>query len=213
MRPCQIVGCEARARSPRLSGSTGPWRHSTSCRPLDAIDAATMSSALASHSKGAATANSPPRRRCGTGIRSPAPSPLLPPASSPPRCDSRASACTPRATAWWASSGVATKPMPQAARLVGRAPGQARRDGRSAGGTESKVSQGGGGRAKGSTPKEPAEPYAGGTALKAQQGLDPQRYGEVEAGLRGPDGAPPPLPGGGEAGARPRWGDRAPRGG
>src|ERR1700682_83021 len=139
-----------------------------------------MSWARLSHSNRAATAKSP-RRRCGTWIRSPAPSPLLPSASNPPRWDSRASAWTPSSTASWPSSGVATKPMPQAARLVGRSPGQARRERRSAGGTRSKPT---------------AEP---GDELVAQhqktwqtlmwsshpqKGLNPQRDGQVEACLR-----------------------------
>ena len=40
------------------------------------------------------------------------------------------------AMAWWPRSGVATKPMPQAARLPGTSPGQARRVESAVGGTD-----------------------------------------------------------------------------
>ena len=139
MSPCQITGLVARALSPRLEGSTGTARHSSSRRPRLSMASATIPRARSSQANSAATANSPPRRRCGTWISRPAPSPLLPSASRPPRCARRARAWAPRATASWPSPGVATKPIPQAARAVGRSPGQARRDRRSAGGTDLKA--------------------------------------------------------------------------
>src|SRR5450759_3932978 len=184
MRPCQIAGCEARARSPRLAESTGTLRHSTTSRPLAAMDSATTSRARSSHSKRAATAKSPPRRRCGTWISSPAPSPLLPSASSPPRCDSRARAWTPSSTARYPSSGAATKPMPQAARLVGTSPAQARREGRSAGGTRSKVVQGAPTQLVDRHQKNNRNVMRFSQALEAQQGLDPQRDCQVHPRFR-----------------------------
>src|SRR6266850_2449612 len=178
--PCQISGMVARAFSPRLSTSMGTGRHSRSSKPLAAADSATIALALSSQAKRAATAKSPPSMRCGTWIRSPAPSPLLPSASSPPRCESRASAWTPRATASWPSSGEATKPIPQAARLLGRSPGQARRERRSAGGTDWKPTA------------RPVVELVGHHQKRwrnvmwsshTQEGLHPQRDRQVEAGF------------------------------
>src|SRR5882672_5241936 len=178
--PCQISGMVARAFSPRLSTSMGTGRHSRSSKPLATADSATIDLARSSQAKRAATAKSPPSRRCGTWIRSPAPSPLLPSASSPPRWERRARAWTPRETASCPSSGEATKPIPQAARLLGRSPGQARRDRRSAGGTDGKPSTEPEVELVGHHQKKPRNL---GRTLHTQQGLHAQRDRQVEAGF------------------------------
>src|SRR5205814_1551397 len=53
--------------------------------------------------------------------------------------EARAGAFTPRAMASWPRSGVATKPIPHAARASGRSPAQARRVEDNVGGTDREV--------------------------------------------------------------------------
>jgi len=142
IRPCQIPGIVSRARPPRVSGSTGTLRQSATWIPTVAAALSKTWRPRPSHSKSAVTAKSPPSKRCGTWMRRPAPSPLFPSASSPPRWASRARAPTPSATASCPASGVDTNPIPQAARPLGRSPGQARRVGFSAGGTGPKATGG-----------------------------------------------------------------------
>ena len=97
--PCQIAGIASRARRPRLAASTGTARQSSRRIPRSVSCSSTMPRA-----RGVPLEERlPPRPRrpaCGggSGSRSPAPSPLLPSASNPPRWDSRASARTPSST-------------------------------------------------------------------------------------------------------------------
>ena len=120
-----MAGMLPRAKSPSAAGFVGTGRQVWSSRPDSAKASATRSRAPWSHSKRTATPRRP-RRAWGTWIRRPAPSPLLPSASIPPRWASRASASTPSLTTSCEGScaGVAMKPMPQAARCDGRSPAQ-----------------------------------------------------------------------------------------
>ena len=181
MRPCQIVGIVSRARSPSESASTGTGRQAPTRRCCS-----TSPRARPSHSNRTITARSSPSSFRGTWISSPAPSPLLPSASRPPRCASRASACTPRATDSWPSPGVATKPMPQAARASGRSPGQARRVRSSAGGTDTEGYRALPGVASARSPKESAIRYAVATS-RGGPGRGGRRTGSAASpGPRGP---------------------------
>src|SRR5690348_1283583 len=166
----------ASAFSPSEWRSTGTSRQETTRRWRS-----TASRARSSQSKTVARPCASPRSSRGTWIRSPAPSPLLPSASSPPRCESRARASTASATASWPRSGVATKPMPQAARAAGIAPAQARRVLSTAGGTEAKTRAR---RPNGLVGQRQKRPRFVICPLQAEKRLDPQRHRQVEASFR-----------------------------
>ena len=127
---CRMVGSVACARGPVIVGSVGTTRQPRHCRPFCPARAAIASCAAVSSPAGKKTMprpNSSGRQtpassaaarmnRSGIAISRPAPSPLRPSASTPPRCARRSSAVSARPTISCdgAAPSRVTKPTPQA---------------------------------------------------------------------------------------------------